>query len=85
MLSLAIILTAVSSALAVPSAMPRQTTTQCDLNVGGVFESGGPYTVAAFNWTSFEGPSVQLVLSPAIGETTDSNLRSLAVSNRSYD
>ena len=83
MLSLATILLAATAALAFPSTIPRQVTTQCNLNIPGVFESGGPYTLAAFNWTDDQGPSRQLVLSPVPGETTDPNRRSLAVSDSS--
>ncbi|KAI0694924.1 hypothetical protein C8T65DRAFT_744234 [Cerioporus squamosus] len=67
-----------SSVLALPSAVPRQTTSLCD-TVGPSFGNGGPYTLAAINKTdaSSDVPGVRLVFGPAIG-TTNKNRRSLA-------
>lgn len=69
-----------ASVFALPSAVPRQTTSQCDV-FGPTFGNGGPYTLAAINRTDI-GRNVsgtRLVFGPPIG-TNNKNRRSLAVS-----
>ncbi|RPD60888.1 hypothetical protein L227DRAFT_86344 [Lentinus tigrinus ALCF2SS1-6] len=69
---------AASSVFALPSALPRQTTSLCDPD-GPTFGNGGPYTIAAINKTDIgsDVPGIRLVFGPPIA-TDNKNRRSLS-------
>ena len=76
---LPIVILTSASALALPSALPRDDD-PCAQFGPAVLGNGGPYTLIALNMSD-NSPSIgdTLVLSPAMGNPSEANRRSLAV------